>query len=261
MNMNQIAAQLFTVRDFMKNKEEFQQTIKKLYDIGYRAVQISGLGFNNYKFIKETLDQYDMQVCATHIGYDRMQNDFDNVVKEHKYYNCAYVGLGMMPQEYMKDKASIKGFAKEFSELGRKFKDEGLNLIYHNHNLEFERFDEYKTAMDILFEETDPETVGFELDTFWVQAGGADSVKWIYKLDERMDVIHFKDMAIKESKQVMAEVGEGNLEWPAIIKACDDTNVKWAAVEQDICQRDPFESLKISYDNIYKMIEGNEVRK
>jgi sugar phosphate isomerase/epimerase len=51
----------------------------------------------------------------------------------------------------------------------------------------------------------------------------------------------------------MAEVGEGNLNWPAILQACREAGVEWYAVEQDECQRDPFESLKISYDNLKAM--------
>ncbi len=68
-----------------------------------------------------------------------------------------------------------------------------------------------------------------------------------------MQVVHFKDMAVVDNKAIMAEVGEGNLNWKDIIKACKDTNVEWCPVEQDICQRNPFESMQISYNNLKKM--------
>ncbi|MCB0030032.1 MAG: sugar phosphate isomerase/epimerase, partial [Anaerolineales bacterium] len=86
------------------------------------------------------------------------------------------------------------------------------------------------------------------LDTYWVQHGGADSVDWVHRLAGRMDVIHLKDMVIQERQQVMAEVGQGNLNWPGILAACAETGVAYAAVEQDICQRDPFESMAMSYN-------------
>ena len=61
--------------------------------------------------------------------------------------------------------------------------------------------------------------------------------------------VHFKDLKMKtDNKYEMAEIGEGNLDWDAIIKACEEAGTKWALVEQDVCQRDPFESLKMSYD-------------
>jgi len=69
----------------------------------------------------------------------------------------------------------------------------------------------------------------------------------------RLPVLHLKDMGIKDNKPIMMEVGEGNLNWEAIIKAAQDAGTKWYLVEQDICQRPPIESLKISLENMKKM--------
>lgn len=78
-------------------------------------------------------------------------------------------------------------------------------------------------------------------------------MSWLRKLKDRMRIVHFKDMAIVEGKQVYAEVGEGNLEWPEIIQACREAEVEWYLIEQDVCQRDPFESLKLSLDNLREL--------
>ena len=108
-------------------------------------------------------------------------------------------------------------------------------------------------GMDILLNESDPEAFGFEIDTYWVQAGGANPVDWINKVGDRMQVIHYKDMAIsKDVKQIMAEVGEGNLNWPDIIDASIKNNIEWAAVEQDICQG-ILSSLEISFNNLQRL--------
>ena len=68
-----------------------------------------------------------------------------------------------------------------------------------------------------------------------------------------MHIVHLKDMAIKDGQQVFAEVGEGNLEWPEILQACREAGVEWYLVEQDTCQRDPFESLEISLRNLHRL--------
>jgi hypothetical protein len=62
----------------------------------------------------------------------------------------------------------------------------------------------------------------------------------------RIPLVHFKDMGISDGRQVMAEVGEGNLNWDTILEACKFSGVLWYIVEQDTCQRDPFESLATS---------------
>ena len=73
-------------------------------------------------------------------------------------------------------------------------------------------------------------------------------------MEGRSPVVHLKDMVIQgDREQVMAEVGEGNLNWPAILDACRVAGAEVYAVEQDICQRDPFESLAISYQNLRAM--------
>ena len=69
-------------------------------------------------------------------------------------------------------------------------------------------------------------------------------------MGKRAVCVHFKDLEIVENNAVMAEVMEGNLDWDAIIAACEDAGTQWALVEQDICRRDPFESMEISYNNL-----------
>ena len=253
MSNSVIAAQLYTLRNYLKTPEDIAETLKKVKEIGYDAVQVSGMGPIEPSSLKEICDKEGLTICATHISFDRMKNDFDAVVKEHKLWDCKYVGLGSMPKEFReKGKEGYMEFAKEASRIAKKLADNGLQFIYHNHKFEFEKFDGL-TGLDILFNESDKETFGFEIDTYWVQAGGADPVVWIKKMEGRMGVVHFKDMTIQNDEQIMAEVGEGNLNWPDIIKACKEIGVKWYAVEQDRCQRDPFESLAISLKNMKKM--------
>ena len=92
----------------------------------------------------------------------------------------------------------------------------------------------------------------FELDVYWIQAGGADPAAWVYRCAEREPLLHLKDMRITpEREQRYAEIGEGNLNWSAILGAAEESGVEWYLVEQDQCyDLDPFESLAISYRNL-----------
>jgi len=252
MDTGKIVAQLYTVRQFTQNPEDVKKTLHKVKEIGYNAVQVSGFGPIDPYHLRDLANEAGVKIVATHVPYNRMVNDFDALVNEHKLWDCKYVGLGSMPAEYRVGRDGFLKFAREASEIAKKFADKGLKFIYHNHKFEFEKFNGV-TGMEILLNETDPEAFGFEIDTYWVQAGGANPVEWIRKVAGRMDVIHFKEMAIKEDKQVFAEVGEGNLNWNEILKACRDTDVKWYCVEQDTCPGDPFDSLAISLRNLKAM--------
>lgn len=249
-----LAAQLYTLREFLKTPEDINETFKKVKQIGYNAIQVSGVGPIGVQELRDIADANGLTICVTHIPHADLFNNLDAVIQKHKAWNCQYVGMGAMPAEYRASAQTYAQFAKDASEIGRKLKDAGLTFVYHNHNFEFARYDG-KSGMEILLQESDPETFQFELDVHWVQAGGADPVEWIRKVKGRMDVIHLKDMVVTNDKEVrFAEVGEGNMNFPAILEACRETGVKWAPVEQDNCYgRNPFESLTISLNNLKKL--------
>lgn len=249
--MTKIAAQLYTVRDFTKTPSDIAATLKKIKQLGYGAVQLSALGPIDPEELKKILDNEGFVVCATHTPYERIRDDTENVIQEHHLWGCKYIAIGGMPGEY-RNVQGFSRFAKEASEVGRKLKANGLTFGYHNHSFELEKFNGH-TGLDILYKESDPQVFTAEIDTYWIQHGGGDSASWIRKLKGRVPLVHLKDMGISDGKQVMAEVGEGNLNWQEILKACNEAGVKWYIVEQDICQRDPFESLGISLRNLKDM--------
>ncbi len=248
-----IAAQLYTLREYLKTPEDIAETLKKVKEIGYNAVQVSGMGPIDDQALKELADEAGLTICATHVGWQDLKDNLDKVIEKHKIWDCKYVGLGGLPGEY-RTKEGYSEFAKIASEIGRELKQAGLQFIYHNHDFEFAKFDG-KTGLEILFEESDPEAVDFELDVYWVQAGGADVIDWIEKVRGRMKVVHLKDMVVTpDRKQLFAEVGEGNMNFEKILKACEEIGVEWGAVEQDQCyDRSPFESLAISQRNLQRM--------
>lgn len=249
-----VAAQLYTLRDYMKTPEDIRKSLKKVSEIGYTAVQLSGLGEIDPAELKDIADEYGLKICATHISPDTIVNEFDRVVYEHKLWDCKYVGIGGLPGPYRSSAEGYKKFAKEFSVQAKKFADKGLQFIYHNHRFEFENFDG-RTGLQILLEESAPE-FGFEIDTYWVQSGGASPLEWVYKTDGRMHVIHFKDMGIKANEQIMVPIGRGNLQWKEIIQACRETAVEWAPVEQDNCNGEcPFDCLRESLEFCNKMMK------
>ena len=248
-----LAAQLYTIRDFTKTAQDFATSMRKVRDIGYMAVQVSAIGPIPDQEVLDIVSDLGLAVCNTHIGYDRLLNDIDGVVAQHKLWQTRHVALGSMPQEFRNaGEDGFKRFAEIANQIGEQLHAHGLTFSYHNHSFEFVRFGA-RTGLDVIYEETDPRYVQAEIDTYWVQHGGGDPAAWIAKMKDRMPVVHLKDMVMLNGEQVMAEVGEGNLNWPAILDACQAANVEWYAVEQDICQRDPFESLNISFENLKAM--------
>lgn len=246
-----LAAQMYTVREYLKTPEQIAQSMKKLREIGYTAVQASGLGPIEPAELKRIADGEGLTICATHVPFDRLRNEREQVIEEHKLWGCEVIAIPSLPSDY-RNAEGYKRFAQEASELAKSYAEAGIRLAYHNHSFEFEKFDG-RTGLEIIYEESDPEYLEAEIDTYWIQHGGGDPVAWIKKLNGRQTIIHLKDMVIRENKQVYAEVGEGNMNWPGILEACKEAGIRWYSVEQDVCPGDPFESLAISYRNLQAM--------
>ena len=246
-----IAAQLYTLRNFTKTPADIATTLKKVRAIGYEAVQLSALGPIPTDDLKAILDKEGLTVAATHASYEKMRDDPEAILKEHRTLGCKHTAIGGLPTDY-RNAAGYPKFAKEASAVAKRLTEGGLSWGYHNHAFELEKFSG-RTGLEILYGESDPAYFTAEIDTYWITYGGGDPAHWIRSLKGRIPLLHLKDMSFGADKQWMAEVGEGNLNWPAILDAAKFAGVKWYIVEQDVCQRDEFESLAISLKNLKKM--------
>lgn len=243
-----IGLQLYTVRDFMQDPAQTTETLKKVADIGYPAVEPAGFGGMQPAEFRAACDQAGLEIIACHGAWDEMRDDIDTVIARMQTLGATMIASGS-PGEYQNGPGYAK-FAQETSEIGKKLLAAGIKYQYHNHHHEYAHFDG-KTAMEIMEENSDPESFFFQLDVHWVQRGGAGPVDWIHMLTGRIASLHCKDMGISPEREPLWEpVGMGNLNWDAILDAAESTGVDCFIVEQDRCQLDVFESIKISYDNL-----------
>jgi len=246
-----IAAQLYTVRDLLKESSQLTAVLMQLRGIGFQAVEVAGLGPKTVDHFAEALRKSGLVACAAHVSLERLKGDLQRVTWECTSWGCKYVVVPALPDEY-RSASGFNRFALEAARLARDLQPSGLRLAYHNHSFELQRWDG-QTGLDALFAAAHGDALQAELDTYWLQYGGANPAAWIRKLKGRVPLIHLKDMAVDRGNPLMAEVGEGNLDWPDILRACKEAGTEWLVVEQDECRRDPIESLAISYKNLTKL--------
>jgi len=239
--------QLYTLRDYCKSVEATTSTFRKIRDIGYKYVQISAVSEpKDVKELKKILDDVGLIAVSTHTSYERITKETEKVIEEHKILGCEAIFCPGLPIELHNKEGYLKA-ANEFNRIIEKIKENGLILGYHNHGIEFEKYNR-KIGLEILLENC-PE-LEVEIDTYWVQYGGGDPAYWIEKYKGRVSQVHFKDMGIIKNQQVMPPIGDGNLNWERIIKACKKAKVKYVLVEMDSPTIDPFEALKKSLENL-----------
>ena len=242
--MMTVGAQLYTVREFCKTAEDFAQTLKKVADIGYTTVQVSGTCDYDPAWLRDELKKNGLSCVITHVKNDRLVNDTAALAREHTVFGCEYVGLGSFNFEKEDDFACEK-FPAIYTPVAEALKANGKYFMYHNHAREYIRKDG-SLIFDRLIDAMPAELMGFTFDTYWAQVGGADPAQWLEKLSGRIPCIHLKDCAYG---QEMAVIGEGNINFDRVFAAAEKGGTRYMLVEQDYCNgEDPFDCLKRSYD-------------
>lgn len=244
-------AQTYTIRAFTQSARDFRESMRRVAQIGYKTVQLSAVGAMDARLMREICDANGLQIVLTHTNPERILNDTDAVIAEHDILGCDYIGVGSMPDRY-RCLAWIDRFAADFTAPAKKMRDAGKLLMYHNHNFEWERLADGRTLLSALLDAMPADIMGVTLDTYWVQAAGADLYAWIERLQDRIPCVHLKDMAVKGFTQRMAAVGEGNLDFAKIIALLEKLGgTKYLLVEQDDCyDESPFDCLAKSYAHL-----------
>ena len=243
--------QLYTLRDHIQNKQDFDATLSRLSAMGVDTVQISGIGDIPAEDQKEVLDKNHMKVCITHKGLDRMEKDLPGLIREHKIIGCDALGLGSMPGEARENEEALRAFIDKTAKIGKILRDNGMTFNYHNHDFEFRKLPGTdKTIMDLLLEETDPDLFHFIPDVAWIHYGGYDPVEILTKMRGRVKVIHFKDYIINEAgERKFVSLGQGKVDLKACYEAACRLGMPYIMYEQD-CDwtgNDPFKATEESW--------------
>lgn len=240
-----IGAQFYTIRNQCQNLEDFAESLKKVADIGYKTVQISGVCPYEPEWLAQQLKQNDLQCVLTHTAPADITGKPAEVAKNHDVFGCDHVGLGYFAFDPSAEGYRVEDFVRQYKPAAEILHENGKYFMYHNHSHEFQKQDG-KLVLERLAEEMPKELMGFTVDTYWVQVGGGDSAQWIENLSGRVPCIHLKDYAYGVK---MAPIGEGNLNWNRIFAAAEAAGTHYMLVEQDDCYgEDPFDCLKRSYD-------------
>ena len=277
-----IGVQMSTIAPAKMPNFDAYDAMAKLTDIGYHCIEISQVPMTkeNVSGFRRAIDELGMKVssCSAGVGPlmpgqqgETLSNpeDFKKIVADCRALDCDMLRIGMLPPSCMGSFEKAMEFAAEAERCAAMLKEEGIDLYYHNHHVEFVRYNgEY--LLDIIRDNAPH--VGFELDIHWIHRGGENPVEFIKKYAGRIRLLHLKDYRVVEPKFPegkfdpvsfmqaftsnieFAEVGEGTLDIKGCIQAGLEGGSEYFLVEQDDTYgRDRFESLKISHDNLVKL--------
>ena len=190
--------------------------------------------------LRRLLEEHGLAVAGSHTGFDRLDGIDEQIVFLKRF------GAELLMVSGTGDRSSgapsYLSAAEKMNEYGRRAREEGVALCYHNHSWEFHDVFDEGTGMRIILENTDAGLVRLCVDTYWVHDGGLDPVEFIANEVERLAVLHLKD----RRNNTFCEVGRGVLDFPAILKAAEPAGLEWLVTEQDRTDREPAESIRMS---------------
>ncbi|HEY1792903.1 MAG TPA: sugar phosphate isomerase/epimerase [Opitutaceae bacterium] len=211
--------------------------------LGFTEVESAGTYQHTAKEMRALADANGLHIVGSHIGYEVLQSDLQGSIEQAKTMGASYIIVAWVPHQGDFTIADAHAAAANFNKWGAALKKAGLGFGFHTHGYEFRpQPDGGPTAFDIMLKETDPDLVFCEMDVFWVVQGGMDPVKLLEEYPGRFKAFHIKDMkkgapiGLYEGHAPASDnvaVGQGLMDWPAIIKAGRKSGVKYYFIEDE----------------------------
>ena len=234
-----IGLQLYSLR--AQFSKDVPGTLDEVKSFGIKYAELAGTyGMAPEKF-KQELSARGIKPISAHFGFERYRDDAEGVAKEAKALGLQYAGCAWIPHTGDFDEKTCREAIAVFNKAGEVMAKHGLKFFYHVHGFEFQPYGQ-STLLDLLFQETNPKYVNYEMDIFWIVFPGQDPVKLLEKYPTRWQLMHLKDMrkgtptgALTGGTDVKndAALGEGIMDLPAILRAARKVGVKWYFIEDE----------------------------
>ena len=265
-NLPAIGMQLYSVRDVIE--DDLQGTLQQLADMGYKEIE-SYPGQQGHYFGMEPaefstlLSDMGMTLVSSHFGSGTrnsrvdswrqatMLSRFEELVEKAAEANQQYLTCSSLDASLRQTADDLQRTAELFNQAGQTCKNAGLQFAYHNHAFEYEQIGDM-LMFDYLLENTDPDLVKYELDMYWVVAGGQDPVTYLQKYPNRFPLGHVKDMD-KEDSERNTEIGKGSIDYTNILKVAKENGMQHFLVEQETYTNSSIESMKENFAYLSKL--------
>jgi sugar phosphate isomerase/epimerase len=262
--------QLYTVGKDLT--EDMPGTLDKLSAIGYKSVESAGLAGKTAPEFRKSLDAAGLKCPSSHL-FPAPGKTTEQYFEDARTLGSEYIVSSVV----IKPNASIKSLndyinliaamtqddykkmAAELNTMALQAKNIGLQFAYHNHNMEFRKWDDGTTTYETLMAETDPSLVKIELDCGWADLGGHPPLELFQKYPGRFRMLHIKDFApvahpiVTLDPRTMpepTELGKGHIDYRPILAAAPAAGVEYIFVEQEppFTKFTALEAAKADYD-------------
>lgn len=226
-----VAVQVYSVRG--EAEKDFVKTMTELKNMGYDGVELAGLYGMQPAQIREILDTLDLRAISAHVPYEEFEKDMAGTITAYKTIGCEYVAIPWLSEERRLGGSKYEETITFIREIAQACKEQGIELLYHNHEFEFKKAEDGQYHLEHLFKDAGEEILLAQLDTCWVKVGGEDPAAYLNKYKGRCPLVHIKDFRKNESGVELVALGEGEQQLEALINSTVENGANWLVIEQD----------------------------
>jgi sugar phosphate isomerase/epimerase len=253
----QVSVQLWSVKDEVKR--DFEGTLTILADMGFDGVEFAG-DFGKYsddpQALKGFLDGLGLKVSGAHSPFEKLnEQQFADTVAFYKALGCTSLIVPYDARAF--DPQQIEAVVTDLNRLSEKLAPEGMKIGYHNHEKEFNDFQQ-STYWDYLAQNTN-ENVILQQDVGWTTYAGKDPVEYVKRYPGRTFTTHYKVKLPDDAQDKLPLIGQDTIDWPSLIEANMSVGgTHWLVVEQEEYPNDlkPLEAVKISKQGLMEYLEA-----
>jgi len=254
MNKLPVGIQVYGLRDLLENTpERFEEVMTQVKEMGYDGVELAGTYGLEPSYIKEVLGKLNLTPISAHVPLVDMMADVDKVIRDYKEIGVRYVVVPYLPEEYRHMTDGYDKVIAEMTRIGKAMTENGLTLLYHNHDFEFVTLPDGTFGFDDIYRQVPADALKAEPDTCWIKVAGQNPATYVKKYTGRCPIVHLKDFIKEgnpknlykligiETEEAQEEtgmfefrpVGFGQQIWEPILEASVEAGAGWVVVEQD----------------------------
>lgn len=268
------AIQQFQLRTVIGTEEKARNTLRLMEEAGYNGIELCSfmihkmpwtvraltrmagmpMGRSGHLDWHALLAETNLSVVSIHQDLGTIQRAPQEVIADAKSYGTKYVVITGMHHFDYSDKEAVDQLITDLNTCGRTLKEEGIELLYHNHNCEFRKIDG-QTAYERIVEQTDPAYVNFEFDSYWPTEAGVNAAAWMQRLGNRMKLYHINDRGSRVSGKTSSiltsdsmELGYGNMDLTTMVDIAKENGVDAIVLEshRNWVDKSPIKSFQCS---------------
>lgn len=226
-----IAVQVYSLRE--EAQKDFAGVMEQVSRMGYDGVELAGLYGMEPEEVRAVLDRNSLTAISAHVSYEELMGDTDKTVDAYRKIGCSYIVIPSLPKDRLCGGALYRETLAGIRTIAEVCRRNGITLMYHNHEYEFEQTENGSCILDELYKDTTAQELEAQFDTCWVDVGGADPVQYLNQFAGRCSVVHMKDYTGSREIPELTALGTGKVDVAAIAAAAERNGAKWFVIEQD----------------------------